>query len=364
MNGCKVNTHKYSNIIKTLSLRRAASICVTILITLLSGCGDKFSSVNLEDALPLAKPDIVESHAEPEQSQPAVYDVNIPEHSAAVDAAPAAVSIMPVSLKYISKEESKKIFDEIMGDSESIYFVQKGNSETFVVFDDEGHAIKMAQLRLIGNSKGFIAVVAGISTDRQMPLLSRIYVLEHGVSTPAIKPFHKGKERFLKQFENRKLSKRIGKVDGITGATPIWKPISAEIKKLIASLLKLKADTTGLAKLKEDSHLWLRNPKTPANIPPDTDLNKSEDDIVQAVIKPVQQVVAVLENLVSEKVTTKPVESDFNMQGDFEMPQDDTFEQEDILFTHYRAIGIAEVSLISLGLIIMLVGQYRRRVRT
>lgn len=113
----------------------------------------------------------------------------------------------------------------------------------------------------------------------------------------------------------------MDKVDGITGVTPVWRPVSNEIKEIVKDLQKLSNDNDALTKFKINATIWDRSIKS---IP-----TSSEDD-------------------------------EFNV--DYSLPQTSIEQgQGDLIFKCWKFIGFGELGLIVLGVIIVLITSIKRQ---
>lgn len=220
----------------------------------------------------------------------------------------------PVSLKYISASELDMILNETMGPENEILFTSDGQQETFVVFEpNTTEPVKMAQVRKIANSKGSAVVVLGLETDHNPESITKAYSYEFNKNMAGFGLYTLGKEKFLGQFQNRFIKNGLGNIDGITGATPIWKPISEQINEMAKNLIQLKHNPEFLEYVKTQGNKWQ----------PDSTLAIEES------------------NIDSNPEYTSAEYTSAASSGDW-------------LFIHWRLIGMSELSLLIAGLFIMI----------
>ena len=223
----------------------------------------------------------------------------------------------PVSTKYIPSSRLGMILEETMGSDNEILFASDGQKETFVVFEpNTTEPIKMAQVRRIANSKGSAVVFVGLDTSHNPESIVKTYSYEVNKNMPGYNLYTIGKEKFLRQFQNRLVSSAIDDIDGITGATPVWKPISEQIGEIAADLVQLKHNPEFLNFVQTQDKKWL----------PGSIIETSPETVMD-----------VIEN-----------EGSTESGGDW-------------LFAHWRLIGMAELSLMTAGLLIIAIAGLKRR---
>lgn len=236
---------------------------------------------------------------------------NLSEVSLSESESMDANSDTPVSLQYISASELDMILTETMGPEAEILFTSDGQQETFIVFDpNKTEPTKMAQVRKIANSKGSAVVVLGLETDHNPESITKTYSYEFNKNMPGYGLYALGKEEFLRQFQNRFVKDGFGDIDGITGATPIWKPISDQINEMAKNLIQLKHNPEFLEYVKNNGNKW-----QPSSIL-ETDLQDQD-------------------------IESSPEQTSATSNGDW-------------LFIHWRLIGMSELSLLIAGLFIMI----------
>lgn len=103
---------------------------------------------------------------------------------------------IPISLRYIPSIDTKKVFDSLLGNANSVYFLQNDTAETFIVFNDDSYPAKMAQFRILKKETGIIAILVGIANSSN-PSISGIYSFEYGIADPAIVPYRHEKIIFF-----------------------------------------------------------------------------------------------------------------------------------------------------------------------
>lgn len=226
-----------------------------------------------------------------------------------------AEGAVPVSLKYIPADKLTKILNEVMGTDNKVLFISDRTGETFVGFDpNSGEPVRMAQVRRIANSKGSAVILLGLSTVHNPESITKVYSFEYGESMPGIALYTFSKDRFLQQFVGRRIVRGIGKIDGITGATPIWKPMAEEITSMVKKLIILKRNSEFIHKIKTEGKLW-------------------QPFLAMQAAGPSEQ---------------------FQQQLSARRPK------ADFLFSHWRLIGIAELGLLSTGIFIVTFTQLKK----
>lgn len=174
---------------------------------------------------------------------------------------------IPISARYIPASQLGRILDETMGPDSEILFTSDEGKETFVVFDpNEAKPIRMAQVRRIASPKGFVIAFLGLSTEHNPDLITNVYSFEFGKSLPGLGLYSLGKDKFLKQFQGRMVHNGFGKIDGITGATPIWRPVEDIIREMAKNLIELKDDSEFLDYIQNNGKLWQRHLTLEKNI--------------------------------------------------------------------------------------------------
>ena len=222
----------------------------------------------------------------------------------------------PVSTRYIPSSRLDMILNETMGSDNEILFASDDQKETFVAFDpNTNEPVKMAQVRKIANSKGSAVVFVGLDTSHNPESIVKTYSYEVNKNMPGYNLYTIGKEKFLRQFQNRPASDAVDHIDGVTGATPVWKPISEQIGEIAADLVQLKHNSEFLNFMQTQGKKW--QPDSTIEAGPET-VMYIEDEV--------------------------PAESD-----------------GDLLFAHWKLIGMAEMSLMTAGLLIIAIAGLKRR---
>lgn len=215
----------------------------------------------------------------------------------------------PVSVRFIPASRLKSILDETLGSDAEVLFASDEQKETFVVFDpNRTEPVRMAQVRRIANSKGYAVVFLGLSTEHNPESITKVYSFEFGGNMPGYGLYSLEKNKFLQQFQGRLINYSIDKVDGITGATQIWRPVAEKIKEMAKNLVELKHDSGFLEYIKNNGKQWQR------------DLTVNNDEQI---------------DLSLEQISAAASDGDW-------------------LFQHWRLIGMAEISIMVAGLFIVI----------
>ena len=222
---------------------------------------------------------------------------------------------VPVSLGYVSESVLHNVLGDSADANSTVLFNSDSTDETLVVFDANlTRPLKIAQVRRIAGRKGSSTILMGLSLDNGSPTITKADTIERGDSMPGLKPYLLGKKRFLAQYEGRSATDAFGGIDGISGATPIWKPVAGNLKEMVWNLVKLASDTEFLNRIRTDGRVWQ---------------GRAADNT----------------KIVIEDVNTKvAVES----------------QDGDLLFAHWRIIGFSELGILGAGVLIVLVAQLKR----
>ena len=312
---------------------------------LLSGCHEEYERLSFQ---PTDTPTQAMAAAEPIGPElpvsPKIIEKKLPgpEKNGEV---PFTCSLLPVP-------ERKTVFDALLGQDKDVFFMQEPGTETLVAFDDEHTTpVRMVQACRIGNEESAVLILVGISDLSQEVPTTKVYTFEKGRAA-GIELYRAGKDNFLQQFQNAQIITKPKEIQGITGATPIWKPIAEQARRSYQTLLKNKADAAWINSIQQNGKIWHRgNPviaqsEPPAAAQPENTVSSPEQpDSLPTELSP------------KESVQSLPEFSSFI--------EDNTLmadSESDLLYEHWKVVAAAEIALLVCGLLIIAVAQFKRTV--
>lgn len=318
----------------------------------LSGCGKELGPLSLAptDAIESA---VIQDLVQPERG-PEEKETHVPQTEPRTERA----AVVPTAYRLLPASDREVVFDTLLGPKQDAYFLQEHRGETFIVFNEEGMPVRMAHARRLGGKEGSILILLGMSVSPQMASLERIYTFEWG-TTAAVKPYLAGKDSFLKQFQDPRVFDKSSKIHGITGATPIWKPVAEQIQQIRETLLKAKADAEWIAAVKSQGHFWQRSDRRVAD-----GTNGDSNPTLQE--QPQITDVSVVQDSNSPHLSSSgEMQNELVLEGPGESGAEAFLTESTpntILYEHWKMIAVAEVSLLVCGLLIVITTQIKRTV--
>lgn len=317
-----------------------------------AGCREEFSAIPFNSA---ANTKLAIAQDSPQPESPAEENQTPPPPTESPEDRPAAI---PASYRLLPPPEREAVFDALLGPNTDAYFVQEQRGETFVVLNDQALPIRLGWAGRLGGKEGAVLILLGMSVSPQNASIEKVYTFETGTAA-SLRPYQADKHDFLKQFENKQVFEKPDTIHGITGATPIWKPIAARIQEIREDLLKKKSDPDWLAAVKSRGFLWRRNKKTAA-VPFPQAQSAPQIDPTPKSPSENSQTSANLESNppAAEAVPEEPA---------LEIPEafpDEPFlsgsTPNTVLYEHWKGIAAVEITILVCGLLIVLTAQIKR----
>jgi hypothetical protein len=267
---------------------------------------------------------------------------------------------VPMTYRLIPDPDRESVFDTLLGPKQNAYFLQERLGETFTVFSEEGIPVRMAQARRLGGKEGSILILLGMSVFPTGASIEKVYTFEKGTAA-SVKPYQAGKDNFLKQFQDHRVFEKSGKIQGITGATPVWKPVAEQIQDIRETLLKEKADAEWLAAIKNRGSLWHRSGTVVAEpAKSDTESVTEEVSILQPMADPVS---IVQDSNLPYPLADEAMQADSVFEASAELSEAAILADHSpnaILYEYRQAVAAAETSLLICGLLIVTTAQIKR----
>jgi hypothetical protein len=219
----------------------------------------------------------------------------------------AQESSLPLSYGIIPAEQRDALYKELFG-NEDIYFFNDDFGETLISYDSAGNPQVIAKARLLGTAQSGILILAGFKYSEPLTL-NKVYTFENGDSLPKLGVYKRGKAEYLSQFEDTDSSAGL-RVDGITGATKICKPLTKEIKAVVSKALAESRSGNYGFELRQAGNVWLRKPRPvlPATTPKEETEPQAEIAPEKAAATETAEHEAVAEPQAEPAVEEKPAE--------------------------------------------------------
>jgi hypothetical protein len=319
-------------------------IGILSLLVILTGCRQEYERMALQASGDFTQPtdSTLPATTFPEDDpQPGEQRVTKPEEAESV----------PAVYALLSAAQRKTVFDQLLGQARDVFILQESGEETYAAFDEDSQIIThLAQAHLLGDPDNSILLFLGITfADGQSPTVN-VLTFEKGRS-PDIQRYKAGKEDFLKQFSNVPMIADDRQIQGITGATPVWKPIAQQIQESYSLLLDEKSDPAWIVQIKQNGKIWHRSVPEPSESVPPNSVQPQESTILpdpptSAVIHPM----AVFADSFDDAYDFEPTENLTANSG------------QDYLYKHWQVVAAVEITLLVCGLLIIVTMQIVRAV--
>ncbi|MEN6307576.1 MAG: hypothetical protein ABFD91_07460, partial [Anaerohalosphaeraceae bacterium] len=244
-----------------------SSIKQTILAIVFFGfvCGCEEQLRPMEQDTDIARSAAVLS-AVPEQDRPAVPS-SIPEVKSGQTALIAPISdsggFKPAICRLIPANMQTEVWNTLLGTSPIVHVRQLPQTTDFFVLDElHTRILRAARSKTLGTKSGSILILAGVNFETQNPAITGPFSFESGKPMPGTGIYAANKTKFLSQFSSGTLQKTTSKIQGITGATMIWKPVAKEIQQISSDLIKLGQDPSYIDSLVTENQIWKRSSPT------------------------------------------------------------------------------------------------------
>ena len=157
------------------------------------------------------------------------------------------------------------VWDNLLGQTNEIIVKEEQNTTTLAV-PNEKHTglLRLAQTRMLGTDTGSVLILAGVSFESNEPVTTGPFTFEFGNPMQGTELYTTGKESFLMQFSGTPPQKISNKIQGITGATMIWKPVAGQIKQMTAQLLRYGQDKAFIENIISQGTIWQREQQNPS----------------------------------------------------------------------------------------------------
>ncbi len=306
-----------------------------VFLTVLTGCREEYKHLTFEPT------DV------PMQT---VEDVNPADHAVTAELTisgekPGAV---PYTYHLLPASEREAVFDMLLGPDRDVFFLQEPGRETLVAFDGQSDEIfRVAQACRIGNEKSSVLILLGMTALPHQPPAIKVYTFEKGRAADD-KPYKAGKYTFLEQFRDPQVITRPKEIQGITGATPIWKSVAGQVRNSYELLLKDKASAAWVAGIRDNGKVWHRGADT-------VDSQASEQEDTATSVARVDSI----------SMDLAGMQSDQNTPESFTFTEEDSLmaaSQSEFLYDHWKMVAMAEISLLACGLLIVAATQFKRAV--
>ncbi len=173
----------------------------------------------------------------------------IAAHSPALGAG-AAKPKAPKS-KLMTDKELSYVIPHVLPECTRVALVRTKTTEVLVGFTEDSDkpvGLAAATRYIDKKRKGSMVVAVGLKgADKRKEAITRVVTLPAKGKVKGSGKYAKGRVKFLEQFDGRVVKTKLGKVDAVSGATPLCKGIRTTVNR---SLRTIRAARTRSAKLK------------------------------------------------------------------------------------------------------------------
>jgi|GEM_PF-3414896 len=233
---------------------------VIVLLGFVCGCEEQLGPMEQDAQIPPAV--IVQSAA----SQPEASAVPSSLSAVKSEQTPPAASTQqsggfePAICRLIPATMQTEVWNTLLGTNPVVYIRQLPQTTDFVVLDElHSRILRAARSKILGTKSGSILILAGIDFETRNPVITGPFSFEFGKPMPGTGIYAANKTKFLLQFSGGTLQKTTSKIQGITGATMIWKPIAKEIQQISSELIKQGDDASYIDSLISGNVIWTRS---------------------------------------------------------------------------------------------------------
>lgn len=320
-----------------------------VLLGFVFGCEEQLRPVEQEAGIPTSG--IVQSVAPQQEtfSVPSTLPAARSEQTPPGTSAPESVGFQPAICRLIPANMQTEVWDTLLGTNPVVYVRQLPQTTDFVVLDElHGGILRAARSKTLGTKSGSILILAGINLETQNPVITGPFSFESGKPMPGTGIYASNKAKFLSQFSGGYLQKTTSKIQGITGATMIWKPVAKEIQQMSSDLIKQGHDTTYIEALVSENQIWKRS----ATAEPDANPVSAN----QVAVSPEQ-------SNSPPPPTQNPPAAPVSVPAPVAQVQMETEDQIDMLSAHWQWIGFGELSMLGSAVLIISFNSLKGRSR-
>lgn len=323
---------------------------VIVLLGFVCGCEEQLRPVEQEAGIPPSG--MVQSVAPQQEtfSVPSTLPAARSEQTTPGTSTPESRGFQPAICRLIPANMQTEVWDTLLGTNPVVYVRQLSQGTDFVVLDNVNKRIlRAARSKTLGTKSGSILILAGVNFETQIPVITGPFSFESGKPMPGTGVYAANKTKFLSQFAGGSLQKTTSKIQGITGATMIWKPVAKEIQQMSSDLIKQGHDTTYIETLLSENQIWKRSSATAepdANPVPANQVGISPEQSAPP-LPPAQNTPAPSPTL------SAPV-------AQVEM---ETEDQTDMLSAYWQWIGFGELSMLGSAVLIISFNSLKGRSR-
>jgi hypothetical protein len=320
-----------------------------VLLGFVCGCEEQLRPMEQDAEIP---PSGIMQPVMPEQDTAAVR-FTVPEtkseQTPPVASTQQSGGFEPAICRLIPATMQTEVWNTLLGTNPVVYIRQLPQTTDFVVLDElHSRILRAARSKILGTKSGSILILAGINFETQNPVITGPFSFESGKPMPGTAVYTANKTKFLSQFSGSTLQKTTSKIQGITGATMIWKPVAKEIQQISSELIKQGDDASYLDSLISGNVIWKRSmaaepvtslvPADPVNVSPE----QSDSPPPPAQNPPA-----------APALLPAPV-------AQIEM---ETEDQIDMLSAHWQWIGFGELSMLGSAVLIISFNSLKGRSR-
>ncbi len=158
--------------------------------------------------------------------------------------------------KLVTNDELAALIPKVLPGAVRVALVRLKTREVLVGFGEEGHRpVALAALGVVRDKrrKGTMVVAVGVKREDEKDVITRLVTFPPKGNLHDLKKYKAKQAKFLKQFNDRPVKRRVGKVDLVTGATYLCKWIRRAADNGLLTIRKLRAKPHVFPKLAERS---------------------------------------------------------------------------------------------------------------
>lgn len=331
-----------------ISSIRQTSLAI-VLLGFVCGCEEQLRPMEQDAEIPPSG--IVQSVASEQATFtfPSTLPAVKSEQTAPVASTQESGGFEPAICRLIPAHRQTEVWNALLGTNPVVYIRQLPQSTDFVVLDEVNKQIlRAARSKILGTKSGSILILAGINFETQNPVITGPFSFEFGKPMPGTGIYAANKTKFLSQFSGGTLQKTTSKIQGITGATMIWKPVAKEIQQISSELIKQGDDASYIDSLISGNVIWKRSmaaepvttlvPADPVGVSPE----QSDSPPLPAQNPPAAPV---------------------SLAAPVAQVEMETEDQIDMLSAHWQWIGFGELSMLGSAVLIISFNSLKGRSR-
>lgn len=152
----------------------------------------------------------------------------------------------------LTDKELQEVVSQVLPGCARVALIRSKTREVLVGFAKDGDkSLALATLARVTDHKrkGSMVVAVGMKSDKGKDIITGVVTLPSKGKLHGAAKYAKGRAKFLKQFANRPVKVKLGKIDTVSGATHLSKQVKNIVKGALKVMRALKAKPDGLSKL-------------------------------------------------------------------------------------------------------------------